>query len=59
MGHREKLKGGHEYDALFSQYVRSIHKWHSGQVKRIKQQFNRRIRREAKISLHKDIADMV
>ena len=44
MGHREKLKGGDEWDA-FSRYVRSIMHWRPGAVRRIKRRFHKRVRR--------------
>jgi hypothetical protein len=47
MGHREKLRGGDEWD-YFHRYSRSILRWTQGEGKRIKALFSRRVRREAK-----------
>ena len=49
MGHREKLKGGDEWDALCRR-SRRILLWKPGQVKAIKRIFNKRQRREAKLT---------
>lgn len=43
MGHREKLKGGDEYDALTK--ARRVYGPTAGTVKQIKQKFWRRVRR--------------
>lgn len=42
MGHRERLEGGDEYDALTR--ARKVYGFRSGRVKRIKRQFWKRIR---------------
>ena len=45
MGHRDKMKSGDEYDALTR--WRRLLRWRPGQRRRIKQQHNKRLRREA------------
>jgi len=49
MGHKEKLKGGDEYDALTG--WKKFLNWNSGVRKRIKRQFNKRIRQKVKKDL--------
>ena len=44
MGHKEKLKSGDEYDALTG--CRKFLGFRSGQRKRIKRKFNKRIRKK-------------
>ena len=46
MGHRGKMKGGDEYDAL-SPWKRYYH-WQPGERKRIKRGYNKRQRKAAK-----------
>ena len=46
MGHREKLKGGDEYDALTK--ARKVYGPGAGVVKEIKRRFWKRLRREAR-----------
>ena len=50
MGHREKLKGGDEFDALTG-WRRFLH-WKPGTRKHIKRKVNKRIRREAKLKAY-------
>ena len=50
MGHREVMKGcGDEWDA-FTGWRRYLH-WQPGQLRRVKQRFNRRVRRKVKQEL--------
>lgn len=49
MGHREPLKNGAEWDA-FTGWRRFLH-WKRGALAKIKAQFNRRARREARRAL--------
>lgn len=49
MGHKEEMKGGEEFDA-FTGWKRFFN-WNSGVRKRIKRQFNKRIRKEVKQNL--------
>lgn len=46
MGHREKMRGGDEYDALtpWKKYIG----WRPGARKRIKRRFNKRARAQAR-----------
>lgn len=46
MGHKEKLKGGDEYDYLTR--ARRVHGHHPGQIKKIKRKFWKRNRLESK-----------
>jgi len=47
MGHREKLKGGDEYD-LLRRGSRRVNPHRAGQVSALKRQFNKRQRRNAR-----------
>lgn len=49
MGHKEKLKGSAEYDALTG--WRKLLKFRAGQVKKIKKSFWKRIRKKYKKEL--------
>ena len=51
MGHREKIKGGDEYDA-FTNWRRVLcYTRRPGVTKSIKAKFSRRVRRELKVEL--------
>lgn len=52
MGHREKLVGGEEYDALTR--ARKWHGWRSGMIKKVKRRFWKRIRKEVRMELERD-----
>lgn len=52
MGHREKLKGGDEYDAL-TPWHRFL-AWNSTPRSEIKKRFRRRVRRSKKVELRKE-----
>lgn len=43
MGHRDRLIDGDEYDAL-TRGGRRVHRWRSGERRRIKRKVNKRIR---------------
>ncbi len=47
MGHRERLKGGQEYEALSHRYRRVVNLG-AGLVKESKRTFNKRVRKSAK-----------
>lgn len=49
MGHRERLKGAIEYDALTR--WRKYLFWRAGERKAIKRKFNRRVRQETRREL--------
>jgi hypothetical protein len=51
MGHREKMIGGTEYDALPHRGFRRLLNWRSGLRRAIKAKFNRRVRKSAKKAL--------
>lgn len=51
MGHRERMKGGDEWDAFTG--WRRWYYWRAGKLHHIKKKFSRRVRREAKESLRK------
>jgi len=51
MGHKEKLKGGDEYDALTR--ARRYHSFRPGTRKRIKRKVSRRIRKQARFDIQK------
>lgn len=50
MGHREKLSGGDEWDAL-SHRAKRFYFWRAGMRKLAKRKFNKRIRRLAKVAV--------
>jgi len=52
MGHRETKKGGEEWDAFtgWRYYLR----WKPGQLRRVKQRFNRRVRRQVRRELKQE-----
>ncbi len=49
MGHRERLKGGDEWDALTRNW-RSVLHWKPGQTRKAKRTFNKRVRRLARMA---------
>lgn len=53
MGHREKMIDGPEYDAL-TRWKNYLH-WNPGVRKRIKRQFNKRVRKSAKAVICADV----
>ena len=53
MTKRIKLKGGDEYDA-FSRASRSLLQWRSGEVKKIKRKYNKRVRQENKSAMREE-----
>ncbi len=55
MGHKEKMVGGLEFDALAG-WQRVLH-WRAGQRKWIKRKFNRRIRKKWRYGLHRITRD--
>ena len=54
MGHREQLKGGSEYDCLTK--WRKYMKNHSGESHSVKKKFSRRVRREIKLEIRKEVS---
>jgi hypothetical protein len=54
MGHREELKSGDEYDALTR--GKRYHRFRAGTRQKIKRQFNKRQRREARDDLNQWMA---
>lgn len=57
MGHREKMKGGDEYDALtrWKKLLKVFAK--PGLARQAKQKFNRRVRKEAKAEARNAVTD--
>lgn len=55
MGHREKLKGGDEWDAFTG--WRRVVPWSPGALRRVKRRFNRRIRRAVRMGLRRQRED--
>ncbi len=57
MGHREKMRGGDEYDALtgWKKLLKVFAK--PGLSRQAKQKFNRRVRKEAKAKTVRSISD--
>ena len=53
MTKRIKLKGGDEYDA-FSRASRTLLHWRSGEVKKIKRKYNKRVRQENKSAMREE-----
>lgn len=57
MGHREKIKGGDEYDALHRRSRRIVVGLdRPGVIKKAKKRFNRRVRKDAKLATKSDPA---
>lgn len=58
MGHREKMRGGDEFDALHRKSRRIVVGLdRPGIVRKAKQKFNRRVRKEAKAKAVRSISD--
>ncbi|MGN6538943.1 MAG: hypothetical protein ACTHKQ_24850 [Mesorhizobium sp.] len=57
MGHREKMRGGDEYDALtgWKKLLKVFAR--PGLSRRAKQKFNRRVRKEAKAEAVRSVSD--
>ena len=53
MGHRERLKGGDEYDA-FTKWRRCLH-WRSGEIKKIKRGYHKRVRKEHRRHINTEV----
>ena len=54
MGHREKLKGGDEFDALTKTGRRYV-RFRAGEAKAVKVKFSRRTRRAAKQQAREEV----
>lgn len=56
MGHRAKLVGGDEYDALTR--ARRLYRFRPGEIKRIKRKFHKRMRRIWRLGQRNEVRDI-